>query len=160
LGITVSNTPDAPTQSVAELTLGCILSMLRDIHTICASVRQGDWPRPMGGLLAGRTVGVLGRGRIGRRVAKLVSAFGCPVLGYDPYCASAEGIELVPLDQLLARADIVSIHVPYAPETHHFMNAERIAAMKKGAYLVNHARGGIVDEDALHEALTSGHLAG
>lgn len=159
-GIAVSNTPDAPTQPVAELTMGCILCMLRDIHTIDASVRQGQWSRPMGGLLAGKTVGVIGCGRIGRRVAKLVSSFGCLVLGFDPYSSSAEGIELVSLDRLLAISDIVTIHMPYCTDTHHFINADRIAAMKNGAYLVNHARGGIVDENALYEALASGHLSG
>jgi D-3-phosphoglycerate dehydrogenase len=160
LGIVVTNTPDAPTIPVAELTLGMTLSLLRRIHISDASIRRGEWVRPMGNLLHGKIVGLIGCGRIGSYLAGLLSSFGCIVLGYDPFVNKSDNFSLVSLGQILSDADIVSLHIPYNQENHHFINAERIQSMKKGALLINAARGGLVDEDALHKALSSGHLGG
>ena len=160
LKVIVTNTPDAPTIPVAELTLCLLLTLLRKVHLSDASIREGGWQRPMGSLLHDKTVGLIDCGRIGSYVTKLLTAFGCVVKGCDPACKNDEKICLTESDYRPARADIVSLHVPYSEETHHFMNRRRIQAMKSGAYLVNTARGGLVDEDALLEALQSGHLSG
>jgi len=160
LGIVVTNTPDAPTIPVAEMTLGMILSLIRHINISDASIRRGDWVRPMGNLLHGKIVGIVGCGRIGAYLAGLLSSFGCIVLGYDPFIESNDNISLVSLEKILSDADIISLHIPYNQENHHFVNAEKIQSMKKGALLINAARGGLVDEDALYNALSSGHLGG
>jgi D-3-phosphoglycerate dehydrogenase len=136
------------------------LSLLRRIHISDASIRRGEWVRPMGNLLHGKIVGLIGCGRIGSYLAGLLSSFGCIVLGYDPFVNKSDNFSLVSLGQILSDADIVSLHIPYNQENHHFINAERIQSMKKGALLINAARGGLVDEDALHKALSSGHLGG
>lgn len=160
LGITVTNTPDAPTIPVAELTMGMILVLLRQIHVTDAGIRKDCWERPMGGLLYGKTVGIVGCGRIGTRLARTLKSFECIVLGTDPAKPKSSDFQLVNLDQLLADSDIISLHLPYSAGTYHFMDANRISIMKKGAYLVNAARGGLVDEEALFQALSTGHLAG
>lgn len=160
LGIVVSNTPDAPTIPVAELTIGLILTLLRSLHVSDASIRLGGWERPMGGLLHGKIVGIVGCGRIGSYVAKIVSAFGCRLIGYDPYITSHANVELMALEELLQLSDLISLHIPYSDNNHHIINAERIAHMKQGAVLVNASRGGLVDEVALVEALESGKLSG
>lgn len=160
-GILVTNTPDAPTIPVAELTLGAMLALLRRLHVSDAGIRCGQWARPMGNLLYGKTVGIIGCGRIGSYLARLVTALGCNVLGFDPFISTAtDGITLVPFDILLGKSDIVSLHLPYTPENHHLIGASVIASMKKEAFLINASRGGLVDEEALFTALKSGHLAG
>jgi D-3-phosphoglycerate dehydrogenase len=161
LGIEVLNTPDAPSAAVAELTLGLALAALRRIALADRQVRAGLWHPLMGRLLASQVAGVVGYGRIGRRVAALFAAFGCRVLACDPAArAAASGVTLCALDELLAQADIVSLHVPLEPGTARLIDAARIARMKKGAILVNVSRGGLVDEAALHAALAEGRLAG
>lgn len=160
LGISVTNTPDAPTIPVAELTLGMILSLLRSIHLTDASIRSGGWERPMGNLLYGKTVGIIGCGHIGSRLAGYLKALECKVLGCDPACELHDLIIIQDLNNVLSQSDIISLHLPYMPETHHFMNQERIHSMMPGSYLINAARGGLVDEQALYQALTDGHLAG
>jgi len=160
LGIVVTNTPDAPTIPVAELTLGMILSLLRRIHISDASIRRDLWVRPMGNLLHGKTVGLVGCGRIGTYLAGLLSSFGCIIFGYDPFLNKSDKFPLVDLKRILSDADIISLHIPYNQENHHFINAERIQKMKKGSLLINAARGGLVDEDALHDALSSEYLGG
>jgi len=160
LGIVVTNTPDAPTIPVAELTLGMILSLLRRIHISDASIRRGDWVRPMGNLLHDKTVGLIGCGRIGSYLAGLLSSFGCKILGCDPFVNKSDNFFLVDLGEILSDADIISLHIPYNRENHHFINAKRIQSMKKGALLINTARGGLIDEDALYNALFSGYLGG
>jgi len=160
LGIVVTNTPDAPTIPVAELTIGMILCLYRSIHVSDASIRAGGWQRPMGHLLFGKKIGIIGCGRIGSSVAKLLTAFGCEILGCDPICKEHDLICMTESKRLLAEADIVCLHVPYSDQTHHYMNEQRIRSMKKGAVLVNTARGGLIDEDALLAALQDGHLAG
>ena len=160
LGIVVTNTPDAPTIPVAELTLGMILSLLRRIHISDASIRHGEWIRPMGNLLHGKTVGLIGCGRIGSYLAGLLSSFGCKILGCDPFVNKSDNFSLIGLEKILSDADIISLHIPYSQENHHFINAERIQNMKKGSLLINAARGGLIDEDALYNALSSGYLGG
>ena len=160
LGIAVTNTPDAPTIPVAELTLGMVLSLLRRIHISDASIRHGEWVRPMGNLLHGKTVGLIGCGRIGSYLGGLLSSFGCIILGYDPFINKSDKFSLVGLGKILSDTDIISLHIPYNQENHHFINAERIQNMKKGSLLINAARGGLIDEDALYNALSSGHLGG
>lgn len=159
-GISVFNTPDAPAAAVAELTVGLMLDALRGISAQDRDIRAGGWQKPAGGLLGAQTVGLIGLGRIGRRVASLVSAFGAQVLAYDPVATQAEPfITLTGVDELLVRSDIVSLHMPYTAENHHFMSAARLVSMKHGAILVNAARGGLVDEAALASALQTGVLS-
>jgi len=157
--ITVYNTPEAPAQAVAELTLGLMLASLRRICETDRQIRKGEWPRTQGGLLAAQTVGVIGLGHIGQRVAKLCRAFEANVIAYDPYIDQAPAeVALQPLTQLLEAADIISLHTPYNPDLHHLIDAQAIARMKPGALLINAARGGLIDEQALKAALDSGRL--
>jgi D-3-phosphoglycerate dehydrogenase len=152
--IEIRSTPDSPAPAVAELTIGLILSMLRKIPLQDRRVRAGAWAKDTGPLLAGKTVAVIGYGRIGRRVAELCAAFGAQPKPFDPMTAPGD------LDAILAGADIVTLHVPYSAEVRHLMDAARIGRMKPSAYLVNASRGGLVDEAALLTALSSGRLAG
>jgi D-3-phosphoglycerate dehydrogenase len=157
--IKVSNTPEAPAQAVAELTLGLMLDCLRQIHHTDRSVRQGEWPRTQGRLLAARTIGIVGLGHIGRRVAKLCQAFGAKVIAHDPHLQQTpDNIELVTLNTLLEQADIVTLHLPYTTDVHHLIDATAITRMQPGTIFINAARGGLVDEIALCAALNSGHI--
>jgi D-3-phosphoglycerate dehydrogenase len=165
-GIVVMNVPGGNTLSAAEHTFALLLSLARRIPQANATVKSGVWDRKkfMGVELNGKVLGIIGLGRIGSIVAERALCFKMKVLGYDPYVspevAKEKGIELVSLDELLSQSDFVTIHTPLTKETYHLLNKERISKMKKGAYLINCARGGIVDENALYEALVSGHLAG
>lgn len=162
LGIVVFTTPDGPADSVAELTLGAMLCLLRGLHRSDAGIRSGTWARPMGGLLSGKTVGIIGFGRVGYRVAGFLSPFGCRVQVCDarPLTSLPSGCSQVGLAELLKASNIVTLHLPFSPESRYLMNNERLQAMKKGAFLINTSRGGLVDEEALFHALDSGHLAG
>jgi D-3-phosphoglycerate dehydrogenase len=161
-GIRVVNAPTAATTSVAELTLAFYLWLLRDLSGPVAATRAGTWKRGTHGHeIAGRTVGFVGYGRIAREVAKRAKACGMELLAHDPFLASSpDGTPLLPLEELLRRSDIVSLHAALSEENHHLLDAERFQAMKPGAYLVNVARGALVDEAALLDALASGRLAG
>jgi D-3-phosphoglycerate dehydrogenase len=160
IGIMVTNTPDAPTIPVAELTMGMILCMLRHLHTGDRSIRQGQWQRPMGNLLYQKTVGILGCGRIGSKVAKLATAFGCRVLGCDPSVDEHDCCDMSHFDEIITQSDIVSIHVPYSEDIHHLFGKAEIKRMKQGAFIVNTSRGGLVDEESLYQALKEGRLGG
>lgn len=160
LGIDVFNTPDAPTQAVAELTIAHMLNSLRHISTTDSNMRSGKWTPTMGSLLATKTVGLIGVGRIGSAVAKLAQAFGARVIGFDPVVSSHNSVEMLSLDEVLTQADIVSLHVPINDQTHHIVNASAISRMKPGSIVVNVSRGGLIDESALHDALKSQHLSG
>jgi D-3-phosphoglycerate dehydrogenase len=160
LGIDVFNTPDAPTQAVAELTIAHMLNSLRHISTTDSNMRSGKWTPTMGSLLATKTVGLIGVGRIGSAVAKLAQAFGARVIGFDPVVSSHNSVELLSLDEVFNQADIVSLHVPINDQTHHIVNASAISRMKPGSIVVNVSRGGLVDESALYDALKSQHLSG
>lgn len=160
LGIKVLNTPDAPTLSVAELTLGLILAVLRAIPLMDMAMRNREWKRPMGRLLTGKTVGIVGCGRIGSAVERLLAGFQCRITGYDPAITTHPDIELTGIEPLLAESDVVTLHIPYSEETHHFINADRMNQMKRGAVLINTSRGGLVDESSLFDLLQDGHLGG
>ncbi|MDP1558633.1 MAG: phosphoglycerate dehydrogenase [Nitrosomonas sp.] len=157
--IAVFNTPEAPAQAVAELTLGLILAALRRICQIDRSLRKGEWPRIQGNLLAAQLVGIVGLGHIGKRVARLCQAFGAKVIAYDPYINQPPAdVPLMPLTRILTEADIISLHLPYAADTHHLLDTNAFARMKSGAVVINAARGGLVDETALGDALNTGQL--
>ncbi|SER64243.1 D-3-phosphoglycerate dehydrogenase [Nitrosomonas sp. Nm51] len=159
-GITVLNTPEAPAQAVAELTLGFMLAALRRICATDREVRAGDWPRTQGGLLAAQTIGLIGLGHIGRRVARLCQAFEATVITHDPYVKQVQpGVANVSMAQLLESADVISLHTPYSPDLHHLIDAQALARMKPGAIVINTARGGLIDEDALKDALDGGRLS-
>lgn len=162
LGIKVFNTPDAPSQAVAELTIGLMLAVLRRIAEADAAVRRGNWKPTMGRLLGARTVGIVGLGRIGARVASLCAAFGSPVLAHDlrPDATLPAGTKRASLDEVLKNSDIITLHMPMSAENKHLINACRLASMKPGSALINASRGGLVDEASLLDALKQGHLAG
>jgi len=146
-GITVLNTPEAPAQAVAELTMAFILSLLRQTAVIDRAVRNKEWPRTQGRLLAAQTVGIVGLGHIGRRVARLCQAFEASVIAHDPFATQVpDGVKRVPLEQLLASADIITLHLPYSADSHHLLDAKAFAAMKPEAIVINAARGGLIDE--------------
>jgi phosphoglycerate dehydrogenase-like enzyme len=152
-----------PSAAVPELTFGLMIAVLRRIHPLAAELAQGAWPSAVGGTLAGRTLGILGLGRHGRPVARIAAAFGMRVLAWDRTGSSAAGepaVERLPLDELLGRSDVVSIHLRLSPESRGLLDGERLGRMRPHAVLVNTARGAIVDEDALVAALRSGRLAG
>jgi D-3-phosphoglycerate dehydrogenase len=160
--VRVVNAPTAASASVAELTVALYLLLVRDLIGPIGQTRAGSWKRGTHGHeLGGRVVGFLGYGRIAREVARRVRAFGVTPVAYDPFLSSSpDGTELLSLEELLARADLVSVHAALTPQNHHLLNAERFARMKRGAYLVNVARGALVDEVALLAALDDGRLAG
>ena len=164
-GIAVCNMPGTNTAAVAEHAIGLMLACLRRIVPISAELHGANvWPARAelldgAGEIGLRTVGLVGYGAVGRRLAAILSAFGAEIIAHDPICTEAD-VPLVPLDDLLARADIVSLHVPLTPETRMLIDAERIAGMKQGAIIINTARGPLIDETALSAALSSGHLAG
>lgn len=164
LGITVRNTPDAPTRAVAELTVGVILDVLRGVSYCDRGIRNGNWRKVTGALLLDKRVGVLGLGRIGRAVAKLLAGLGAEVAGADPKPDVAwlemNRVSLLSLQDLLRESDILCIHMSYSAVNRHMIGRKELEAMKTGAYLVNMSRGDIVDEAALYEALTGGRLAG
>lgn len=163
-GIIVTNTPGANSRSVAELTVGLMLSLARSIPSAASATRSGGWPRLSGISLQGKVIGLLGFGAIGRTVASLLSGFETTVLAYDPIVtpehASELGAALTTLEEIIRRADIVSLHCPLTADTRHMVNAGFLGAMKPGAYLINTARGELVDEPALLAALESGILGG
>jgi D-3-phosphoglycerate dehydrogenase len=164
-GIVVMNTPGGNTISTAEQTLALLLSLARHTAAADAAVRAGTWKKVIGTQLAGKTLAIIGLGRIGREVAKRALAFDMKVVGHDPFLtperAAQLGIESVPdVESLLPRAEFLTIHTPLTDDTLGMIGAAQIAKMPKGARIINCARGGIVDEKALVDALKSGHLAG
>jgi D-3-phosphoglycerate dehydrogenase len=159
LGIKVLNTPDAPTSAVAELTLGHILGLLRNIAKADRQIRDNKWQGQMGSLLETKTVGVVGFGRIGQRVAKLVASFGAKVIVSDPYADTTEYENCV-LDELCQRVDVLTLHLPYVEKTHNLIGSRQFQLMKKGSFVINVSRGGLIDEIALLQALESEHIAG
>lgn len=165
-GIIVVNSPAGNTIAVAEHAIGLLLALLRNIPQSHASLRSGAWSRSkfMGIQLQGKRLGVIGIGRIGTEVARRAKALGMEVLGYDPFLspqrAQELGIELADVSNIFTRADFITLHCPITKETANLVNAKSLATMKDGVYLVNCARGGLVDEQALYEALQSGKVAG
>lgn len=163
-GIAVRTTPDAPAQAVAELTVALILNVLRQISFMDRQVRSGAWSKEMGRLLSGKTVGVIGLGRIGKRVAELLRSFDVKILASEPKpdkkWAEENKVSLTSLEELLRKSDVVTLHIPYTEENRNLINAKRLKIMKRGAILINTSRGGLVDEDVLYQALKNGHLGG
>lgn len=164
--ISVSNVPTYGTHTVAEYAFSLLLTLSRKVTGAIQAAQKGVTPRVklQGFDLHGKTIGVIGAGRIGKATATIARGFGMRVLAYDQYidelAAETIGFEYVNLDQLLAESDVVSLHAPYTTENHHLMNMERLAQMKRGALLINTARGELVDNRALIDALESGHLGG
>ena len=163
LALPVVRVPEYSPHAVAEHTIGLVLTLDRRLHKAYNRVREGNFS--LDGLLGfdlfGRTVGVVGTGRIGRRVAEILLGFGCRVLAYDPTPEpelTARGVVFLPLDELLAASDIVTLHCPLKPNTRHLIDAASIARMKRGAMLINTSRGGLIDTPAVIEALKTGQL--
>ncbi len=165
-GIAVMNAPGANTVSAAEHALGLLLALVRHIPWAADAMRRGEWDRKRfeGTELRGKTIGVVGLGRIGGHVAQIAKAFGMHVVAHDPYLAAERAAELqvklLPLDQLLRQADVVTLHVAHTEQTHHLINAERLRLMKPTAVLINTARGELVDERALADAVQADRIAG
>ncbi|KUI28131.1 3-phosphoglycerate dehydrogenase [Mycobacterium sp. IS-1496] len=165
-GVLVVNAPTSNIHSAAEHALALLLSAARQVPAADATLRARTWKRSSfnGTEIYGKTVGVVGLGRIGQLVAARLAAFGTHVVAYDPYVSHARaaqlGIELLALDDLLARADFISVHLPKTPETAGLIDKDALAKTKKGVIIVNAARGGLIDEQALADAITSGHVRG
>ncbi len=163
-GITVTYTPDAPSSGVAELTVANILNLLRRIHQSDRSVREGAWNRLMGQLVREVNIGIIGVGRIGSRVIRLLEPFQANILATDtdPHVkeCSFPNTHWNDLDNVLSKSDIISLHIPLSSTNRLFFDREKIARMKTGSAVVNTSRGGVLDEKALTDALLQGHLAG
>ena len=161
-GITVMNTPLASSASVAELTVGYMFMLARSTYKATASIKSEKWDKKAfeGDEIGGKTLGLIGVGNIGKEVAKRASALGMTVVAYDPYVKEIAGVKLVSLDELLAQADYISLHLPKTKESAGMIGKDQFAKMKNGVRVINCARGGIIDENALYDALTSGKVAG
>ena len=163
-GIIVTNTPGTNAVAVCELAFALMLCSARNIPRLHKAVEDGEWPRNEGMELNGKTLGIVGLGAIGQNLAKRAVAFGMTVVAYDPFFdevfASANGITRKSMDEVITTSDFVSLHVPLNDETKRMINAERIAKMKKGAIIINTARGGLIDEEAAAQAVVSGQLGG
>lgn len=168
-GIRLERVPGPGADAVAEMTFALILALLRQVVAADRSVRQGQWRKHelTGRSLSGKTLGIVGAGTIGTRVGRLGAAWGMQPLGCVgvPGPAAANrlgeaGIRLTTLDEVVARADILTVHVPLTPATHHLVDRELLARMRSGVYIVTLARGGVVDEQALRASLLAGHVAG
>ncbi|HEY7024836.1 MAG TPA: hydroxyacid dehydrogenase [Candidatus Limnocylindrales bacterium] len=165
-GILVVNAPTANTIAAAELTVGLIYALARHIPKAEVSLRRGEWRRAdfVGTELRGKTLGIIGLGKIGMAVAERARAMEMSLIGSDPYvtseAAAARGIELVEVGELLRRADVLTVHVPLLAETRGMIGADQLHLMKPGAFVINVARGGVIDEAALAEALRDGRVAG
>jgi D-3-phosphoglycerate dehydrogenase len=164
LGIKICNTPDPVVQPVAELTVGMMLDLLRQITWHTNSMREQKWQKKGGRNLQGCVVGLVGLGRIGRKVAEILKSFDARIVGFDPHpdqsWAKVNGVELVSYDNLLQSADIVSLHLSIEKTSSFILGEKEIWMMKPGSILINVARGEFVDENALYKALYDGHLSG
>lgn len=160
--IEVLNTPSASTQAVAELTIGYLLALARRIPQMTASMKAGEWAKKsfVGTEIAGKTLGLIGAGRIGSTVGRMAGALGMEVISSDPYIDECEGVEMTSFEDILARSDYISLHVPHNKSTHNIIDAEAIEKMKDGVYIINCGRGGTLDEDALYDAIKAGKVAG
>ena len=164
LGIAVTNTPDAPTEAVAELTVGLIFNLLRKISFLDRELRKGNWTKETGSLVRGKKVGIIGLGRIGKRVAEMLSALRAKVAGTDIQpdyeWLQKKQVPLVSLEELLKQSEILCLHVSYAVSKEQLIGRKEMEAMPKGACLINTSRGEIIDHDALYSMLSNGHLSG
>lgn len=163
-GIKVTNTPGVNAEAVGELAFGLILATARKISSLDARTRAGEWIRSTGMELAGKTIGILGLGAIGKVVARCAKGFDMKVMAYDPYmnedyCAHNE-IHAAAFEEVLQEADVISLHLPLLDSTKHMINKEAFDMMKEGVIVINASRGGIIDEEAAYDALKSGKLGG
>lgn len=161
-GIKVLNTPSASTQSVAELTVAYLMALARNIPLMTASMKAGKWEKKsfLGSEVSGKTLGLIGSGRIGSAVADRAIALGMTVVAFDPYVTELPNITLMELDELLSKADYISLHVPHTDETHNILDEAAFAKVKPGVRIINCSRGGTIDEDALYQAIQDGKVAG
>ncbi len=161
-GVKVLNTPSASTQSVAELTIAYLMALARNIPLMTASMKAGKWEKKsfVGSEVSGKTLGLIGSGRIGSAVAERAIALGMSVVAFDPYVTELPNITLLKLDELLAKADYISLHVPHTDETHNILDAAAFDKVKSGVRIINCGRGGTIDEDALYQAIQDGKVAG
>ncbi len=161
-GITVMNTPLASSASVAELTVGYMFALARWLPQATASLKSEKWEKKSfeGDEIGGKTLGLVGVGNIGKEVARRCKALGMEVVAYDPYVQAVDGVRMVTLDQLLAISDYISLHLPKTKESAGMIGAAQFAKMKTGVRIINCARGGILDEQALYDGLVGGKVAG
>jgi len=163
-GIVVTNTPGANSVSVAELALGLMLALARQIPEAVEAVHQGKWPRYSGVSLEGKMIGILGLGAIGKQLARRLGGFDCKTMAFDPFAdtvfAKEHSIILASLEAVTEQSDFISLHLPLLAETRGIVNDAFLSRMKKGSFLINTSRGEVVDEGALLKALQSGHLKG
>jgi D-3-phosphoglycerate dehydrogenase len=161
-GIAVMNTPLANSASVAELAIGYMFMLARSLYKATSTMKAENWDKKSftGDEIGGKTLGLIGFGTIGKETAKRAMALGMKVLAYDPYVTASNGVEMVTLDELLARADYISLHLPKTKESANMIGTEQFSRMKNGVRIINCARGGIINEDALYEALTNGKVVG
>lgn len=164
--VAVVNTPVSTSVAVAELTLALMLALVRSVPRADASMKAGEWDKKSfeGAELAGKTLGILGMGNIGAQVARRAAAFDMQVLGFDPFLddstIQSRGALAAKLDEIYSRSDVLTLHLPLLPETRGMLNEVTFEKMKRGVYIVCAARGGVIDEDALLNALTRGQVAG
>lgn len=163
-GIVILKTIDVVVQPVAELTIAMIFDLLRMLTHHTALMRASRWDKKAGHLLVARKIGIIGLGRIGKRVAEVLKTLGATVIGYDPFpdnqWAQTQDIEILPCEQVIRESDILSLHLTAISGAPFRLGEQEIRSMKKGAMIVNVARGEFIDEEALYEALNDGHLAG
>lgn len=163
-GIAIARTTGANTLGVAEMALTLILSVKRRILENVECVNSGQWERNVAHETIGSTIGILGFGSIGKALAKLLTGFECRIITYDPYIDPRvifeHGVESVTLEELLKQSDVISMHIPYSAENHHIIGKEALKAMKSNSIVINTARGNLIDETALYEALSNGTIAG
>jgi D-3-phosphoglycerate dehydrogenase len=160
--IKVMNTPLASSASVAELAIGYMLMLARSLYKASAAMKTETWDKKSfeGDEIGGKILGLIGIGNIGKEVAKRANALGMTVIAYDPYVKEVDGIKLLGLDELLTQADYISLHLPKTNESANMISAAQFAKMKNGVRIINCARGGIIDENALYDALVDGKVAG
>jgi D-3-phosphoglycerate dehydrogenase len=163
-GVLVYNTPDTPATAVSELTLSLILNLLRKISKLDRNIKNNDWKAEMGNLLAGKTVGILGLGRIGKKLVRLLEPFNTNIFVYeakpDNEFIKKHNITISTLDEILTKCDIITIHLPLTPETKHIIGEKELSRMKENAILINTARGELLDENALYNVLKDNIIRG
>lgn len=163
-GIVVTNTPGVNAVAVAELAMGLVMSLARNIPFLDRKTREGEWVRSMGVELGGKIMGIMGLGAVGRNLAKYAQGFGMKVIAYDPYInkdyIDANNITEATFDEVIKESDFLSLHLPLTPETRHLINEKVMEQMKPAAVIVNTSRGGIIDEEAAYRFLKDGKLGG
>jgi D-3-phosphoglycerate dehydrogenase len=162
--ILVFNTPETPKIAVAELTLSLMLSLLKKIVNVDKNTKNDLWKPEIGSLLSGKTIGIIGLGRIGKQLVEFLLPFDLKILAYetnpDKKFIKRYNIDLVPLETLISKSDIITLHIPYNEQTHHIIGEKELTKMKKNAILINTARGGLIDEELLYNFLRDRKIAG